>query len=273
MLKSHLIGFLTGSAVLGWLGLACLGLALERLRPVERRQPARAVGLNLGYAVVHSWAIYVLGPLAATASVALVNALGGGFVELPADGWGLLWAIPAYLLAMDLAEYLFHRAQHAWAPLWAMHSLHHSETALNITTTLRHFWIEAAIKTVCVYPCVGLLVKPSPLVLTVYFAAGYWNFVAHMNSRVSFGRLWAVLNSPQYHRIHHAADPGYANRNFAGLFPVFDLLFGTCRRPQRDEYPPVGLAGGEAPSGLFDAVIWPLRHHVRNAAAPRRALR
>lgn len=273
MLKAHVIGFLTGSALASWLALAFLGLALERLRPLERRQPGRAIGLNLGYAVVHSWAVYVLGPVAATLSVALVGALGGGLVALPAEGWGLLWAIPAYLLAMDFAEYLFHRAQHAWPPLWAMHSLHHSETALNVTTTLRHFWIEAALKTVFLYPLVALLLKASPIVLTVYFAAGYWNFVAHMNSRVSFGPFWAVLNSPRYHRIHHAVDAAYMNRNFAGLFPVFDLLFGTCRRPRPDEQPPVGLPEGEMPAGLFEAVIWPLRHRIRIVGSPQRAAR
>src|SRR5579863_1281718 len=86
MLKNHLIGFVTGSSALFWL-LACFaGLAAVLLRPVERRQPSAAVVLNLGYAVVHAWARYGLGPLAAAASVAAVGALGGGLLALPAAG-------------------------------------------------------------------------------------------------------------------------------------------------------------------------------------------
>jgi sterol desaturase/sphingolipid hydroxylase (fatty acid hydroxylase superfamily) len=259
MLTRHLLGFVTGSSAILWLLLCLFGLAVERLRPCQRRQPAGAVAFNLGYIVFHAWAVYGLAPIVGVASVAVVGALGGGFVHLPGHGWGLVWAIPAYLLAMDLAEYLFHRAQHAWPPLWAMHSLHHSETALNVTTTLRHFWLEAAIKGVFVYPCVAIVFKPSAIVTAVWLGAAYWNFVAHMNLRLSFGRLWPVLNSPQYHRIHHAADPAYLNRNFVALFPVFDLVFGTCRRPLPDEYPIVGLPGGEAPANLIEAILWPLR--------------
>jgi sterol desaturase/sphingolipid hydroxylase (fatty acid hydroxylase superfamily) len=259
MLKNHLIGFVTGSSAFFWLLLCFVGLAAERLRPYQRRQPAAAVLLNLGYAVCHAWAVYALGPIVGVLSVAVANRLGGGVVQLPATGWGLIWAIPSYLLAMDFAEYLFHRAQHAWPPLWAMHSLHHSETALNVTTTLRHFWLEAAVKGVFVYPCVGLLFKPSAAVTAVWLGAAYWNFVAHMNWRLSFGKLWPLLNSPQYHRLHHAADPAYLNRNFVALFPVFDLIFGTCRRPRPNEYPAVGLPGGEAPANLIEAMLWPVR--------------
>jgi sterol desaturase/sphingolipid hydroxylase (fatty acid hydroxylase superfamily) len=265
MLKSHLIGFLTGSTAILWLLLCLFGLAVERLRPQERRQPLRAILLNLGYAMFHAWAIYVLGPLAGAVSVMVVGALGGGLIHLPGHGWGVAWAIPAYLLAMDFAEYLFHRAQHAWPPLWAMHSLHHSERVMNVTTTLRHFWLEPAIKMVFVYPWIALLFKPSAAVLAVYIGAAYWNYVAHMNLRLSFGPLWPLLNSPQYHRIHHGCDESYFNRNFVALFPVFDLLFGTYRRPLPGEYPAVGLS--EAPANLLEAIVWPVRRLLPGRAS------
>jgi sterol desaturase/sphingolipid hydroxylase (fatty acid hydroxylase superfamily) len=259
MLTNHFIGFLTGSTVTLWLLLCLFGLAVERLRPQERGQPWRAIRLNLGYVTFHAWAVYMLAPVAGVVSVAAVGALGGGLVHLPGHGWGLVWAIPLYLLAMDFVEYLFHRAQHAWPPLWAMHSLHHSERVINVTTTLRHFWLDAAIKMLFVYPWIALLLKPSPTVLAVYYGAAYWNFVAHMNLRLSFGPFWPLLNSPQYHRIHHGAESAYFNRNFVALFPAFDLLFGTCRRPLPGEYPTVGLPDGEAPANLLEAILWPLR--------------
>ena len=106
------------------------------------------------------------------------------------------------------------------------------------------------------------------MVLVAYAIAGYWNFVVHMNIRASFGRFWPMLNSPQYHRIHHAADLVYANRNFAALFPVFDVIFRTYHRPEKDEYPASGLENGEAPSGLLEAIAWPFRRYLRTRPVP-----
>jgi sterol desaturase/sphingolipid hydroxylase (fatty acid hydroxylase superfamily) len=263
MVSGYFTDFVAGTGVFLWLAIMLAGLAVERLRPVEKGQPRSNIVLNLVYSIVHCWAIFAEKPIAAAAAAIAVGALGGGVIILPGAGWGLFWAIPLYLLAMDLAEYLFHRAQHAWPFLWAMHSLHHSDTALNITTTARHFWIEIAIKVLFVYPFVSLLLRPSPVVLVAYALASYWNFVAHMNIRLSFGRFWPMLNCPQYHRIHHAADLVYANRNFAALFPVYDVIFGTYHRPEKDEYPASGLENGEAPSGLLEVIAWPLRRYLR----------
>jgi len=144
-----------------------------------------------------------------------------------------------------------------------MHSLHHSDTALNVTTTPRHFWVEAVIRLLFVYPFVGLVLRPSPIILLAYGAAGYWNFVVHMNIRLSFGRFWIVLNSPQYHRIHHAESIAYSNRNFSALFPIWDMIFRTYYHPGRQEYPVSGLPGGEAPSTLLEAIAWPVFRYLR----------
>jgi sterol desaturase/sphingolipid hydroxylase (fatty acid hydroxylase superfamily) len=268
MVTEYFTKFVAGSGIFLWLAIMLAGLAVERLHPAENVQPRSDIVLNLAYSIVHLWAIFAEKPIAATAAAIAVGVLGGGVIVLPGAGWSLFWAIPLYLLAMDLAEYLFHRAQHAWPFLWAMHSLHHSDTALNITTTARHYWIETAIKLLFVYPFVSLLLRPSPVVLVVYAIASYWNFVAHMNIRLSFGRLWPMLNSPQYHRIHHAADLVYAHRNFAALFPVYDVIFGTYHRPEKDEYPASGLENGESPSGLLEVIAWPIRRYLRPRRVP-----
>jgi sterol desaturase/sphingolipid hydroxylase (fatty acid hydroxylase superfamily) len=261
MTGRYLAELLMGSSLS--LAILAVGLAIERVRPAERRQPRRNIVLNLSYSIVQSWGAYTLTPLAGAASIIVVNALGAGLIVLPGAGWSLLWAVPLYLLTMDMAEYLFHRAQHAMPFLWAMHSLHHSDRSVNVTTTTRHFWVEASLKSLLVYPFVGLLLRPSPAAIAVYTLAAYWNFVAHMNIRLSFGRFWFLLNGPQYHRIHHAANPVYANHNFVALFPIFDILFGTHFRPRKDEYPSSGLEGGDAARGLLEAVLWPARRYLR----------
>jgi sterol desaturase/sphingolipid hydroxylase (fatty acid hydroxylase superfamily) len=233
---------------------------------IERRRPARPQGLsetrlNLTYMAALRVIYSGLYPLSASLTGLLVNKLGGGFVTLPAAGVGLVLAIPCYVLAMDGAEYLFHRAQHHFPVLWAMHSLHHSDPAVNVSTAPRHFWGEMLLKSLTVYVLVGLIFRANPAVIAVYTALGLYNYVLHMNVRVGFGRWSAWLNSPQFHRLHHSALPEHYDCNFNQFFPIFDVLCGTYRRPRPDEYPPTGLASGERPLTLSSMLFWPWRRH------------
>ena len=104
----------------------------------------------------------------------------------------------------------------------------------------------------------------------IYNLLTLWGYVNHMNVRLSFGRFRTILTSPQYHRIHHAADITIADRNFAAMFPIIDLIFGTYYAPKANEYPPSGLASGEQPSGLLDVALWPFM--VRRTAVALRSI-
>lgn len=199
------------------------------------------------------------GPLLVAIGLAIANAFGGGLINLPDEGWGLLGSAAIFIIAMDFMEYGFHRAQHTLPFLWAMHSLHHSDPAVNVTTTTRAFWAEAAIKAVFVYPLVGILFHVTPAIFTIYGVSKLYDFVNHLNLRVHFGRFWIVLNGPQYHRIHHSSRPEQFNRNFAPFFPVWDWIFGTHHRPMPDEFPVTGLDTHDLPRNFFDALIWPVR--------------
>jgi len=232
--------------------------------PLEKRWPARPGERRDGLQNLKVWAAsftvqaLVLPALGGLTTLA-VNAAGGGVVVLPAEGWGLVVGIAVYLVAMDLGEYLFHRAQHAVPWLWAMHSLHHSDTTYDATTTVRHFWLDPLLKTVTVWLAVGLLFKAAPVLVAAYTLASYYNFFAHANVKVGFGGAWWVWNSPQYHRIHHSASAEHFDRNFASLLPIFDVISGTYWRPRPAEYPQTGLDTGEEPKTFLEAVGWPLR--------------
>src|ERR1700689_535592 len=132
------------------IGLIAFGFATERLRPA-RAQGISCLGLNLAYMVSLRFIYAVLLPLSGAATTLIVNALGGGLITLPASGLGLLLAAPGYALLMDGSEYLFHRAQHRFPVLWAMHSLHHSDPAVNVSTAPRHFWGEMVLKAITIY--------------------------------------------------------------------------------------------------------------------------
>ena len=235
---------------------------------IERRWPARSAkrvdrlqNFKVGAAnlAVQFGVVPALGGITTLA----VNAVGGGIFALPTSGWGLLLGALVYLAAMDLGEYLFHRAQHAIPWMWAMHSLHHSDTACDVTTTLRHFWLDPLLRAVTVWLAVGLLFKATPVIVLVYLAVGYYNFLTHANVRLGFGKLSWLWNSPQYHRIHHSASPEHFDVNFAQFLPIFDVICGTYYWPKQNEYPATGLHTGEEPRNFIEALTWPLHRRAR----------
>jgi sterol desaturase/sphingolipid hydroxylase (fatty acid hydroxylase superfamily) len=275
---------MTASAILGiLLPVGPTLVALLACVALERRYPAPVAGSGRADRLqnLKVWATslvvqLVLSPALGGLTTLAVNAAGGGAFALPASGPGLVLGVVVYLLAMDLGEYLFHRAQHAIPVLWEMHSLHHSDPALDATTTVRHFWLDPALKTVTIWLAVGLLFKAPPAIVLVYMALTFYNFLTHANLRLGFGRASWIWNSPQYHRLHHAAAAQYHDCNYAALLPVFDLLSGAYRRPAPDEFPATGLDDGAEPQSYVEAAAWPLRSFRpwRRAALvgnPRRA--
>jgi sterol desaturase/sphingolipid hydroxylase (fatty acid hydroxylase superfamily) len=244
----------TGYAIIALVVFA-IGLATEQIVAVERQQSDTR--LNVAYAMVCSFVRAGATTLLAGIPVA-IGALGGGLIKLPSGGRAVALSIIVYIVAIDFAEYLFHRAQHAWPVLWALHSLHHSDPAVNVTTTTRHHWIDIFIKSIAVYPVVGLLLTVPYQAILINALVGHYNYFLHFNIKVSFGPLAALLNSPQYHRLHHSNGAQHSNKNFAALFPVFDLLFGTYCRPSANEYPATGIGGRQGPKGMLEAVAWPM---------------
>lgn len=180
-------------------------------------------------------------------------------LKLPSliDGAALpFWmAALAYLVLRDGLEFLFHRAQHRFPWLWAMHSLHHSDPEMSALTTNRHFWGDALIKTLTIYPLAAFVLAPTPLAIGLFNLISLWNFVVHARLPISFGRLSWLLNSPAYHRRHHSSLPEHYNSNYAALLPIFDVLSGTYNRPAG--FPPTGLE--TKPESLGDLLIWPVR--------------
>ncbi|MDB5481329.1 MAG: sterol desaturase [Caulobacteraceae bacterium] len=248
--------FLAGLLAAG--AFIAVGGLIER-RFAATRPTTPTLGFNLLYFAPASLIQALLRPATGALTVLAVNGLGGGFVALPAQGWGLLMGLAAYLVAMDLGEYLFHRAQHSFPWLWAMHSLHHSDEAFNVSTAIRHFWLETFIKTFTIYLVVGLLFKADARIVGLYGVLTSYNYVTHMNVKVGFGRWAWVLNAPQYHRRHHSSRPEDRDCNFAALLPLFDVLTGAYRPPAPGDYPETGLGEEAGPSNVIAALVWPLR--------------
>ncbi|MFL9898098.1 sterol desaturase family protein [Paraburkholderia fungorum] len=264
-LLHHASHWLLGYAIA--LVMMAAGAVLERRWPAELLQSRGVMRFNVVYAALYTALAEAMRPLMAVASVAIVNAFGGGWVVLVSRGWGALASIVVVLVTLDLLEYAFHRLQHAWPVLWKLHSLHHSATEFNVTVTFRHHWFEMLIKGCLLYPVVGVLFKVEPWIVgvtSVVFMFG--NYFAHLNLRVDLGRFAAWVNNPQYHRLHHSNRTEHFDHNFTQLLPLWDHLFGTLWMPAKHEWPATGLDDGAEPRSLRDAFCWPLRSRAGRGA-------
>ena len=138
----------------------------------------------------------------------------------------------AFFIIADLMGYWMHRAHHTFERLWQSHAVHHSSTELNWLSSVRvHPFNEALQNAAIASPLVLLGFQPGTVAAYLPFLTFYAIFV-HANVRWDFGPLRYVIATPAFHRWHHSAEADAMNKNFAGLFPVTDWLFGTLYLPK-----------------------------------------
>jgi len=238
-------------------------LVLERLFPIES-QPLRAKVFNIVFAL-GAFAVISAGGHLMVRTHQLVlqvryDSVGvANFVGQHLDTVELIGRILVYLLVVDFVSYWRHRAMHAWPVLWRIHRLHHSETSMNTTTARRDHWLnEFFYFLVVALPAMvlfGVFDVPS-FVLYAYIA---FPFYTHANIRLGLGPLTRVFTGPQLHRIHHSRLPEHADKNFAAMFPIFDIIFGTYHAPKPGEYAATGLISGETIDRQWQAHLEPFR--------------
>lgn len=147
------------------------------------------------------------------------------------------WAWIACFILDDLAYYVFHRSAHRIRWFWASHVNHHSSQHYNLSTALRQTWTGFfALSFIFRLPLMLMGFHPA----MVFFVGGVnliYQFWIHTEA---VGRLprWfeAVMNTPSHHRVHHATNPRYLDANYAGVFIVWDRMFGSFV-PETDEEP------------------------------------
>ena len=145
-----------------------------------------------------------------------------------------LWLVPLAFVLDDLAYYWFHRTAHRVRWFWAAHVIHHSSQHYNLTTALRQTWTGFFALSFLFRLPLFLIGFPPAL---IFFLAGlnlvyqYW---IHTEAIDRMPRWFeAVMNTPSHHRVHHATNPRYLDRNYAGVFIIWDKMFGTYE-PETD---------------------------------------
>jgi sterol desaturase/sphingolipid hydroxylase (fatty acid hydroxylase superfamily) len=196
-------------------------------------------------------AIY-LGAYAASLVVAmsLINYFGvKPLVTIDLTSWrsvvlALLMTFVPFFLA-DGFYYWFHRLQHATPVLWRFHAAHHAIEDLNATNCYHH-WTEGFLRiSFVVVPVTLLFHLQAPQIAylaLVPFVLSAWGQFVHSSAPMTLGPLEHLFVSPQFHRAHHSLHEGHHHRNFSGVFPIFDIIFGTAYFPKPDEVIDIGLS-------------------------------
>jgi len=142
----------------------------------------------------------------------------------------VLWENPlGWLLALliyDFFYYWLHRGGHRISLLWAAHAVHHQSQYYNLTAALRQTSTGAFFGWIFYLPMAVLGVPPLVfgIVALVDLLYQFWVHTEHVKK---LGWFDSVFCSPSNHRVHHAINEGYLDRNYGGILVVWDQLFGT----------------------------------------------
>lgn len=145
-------------------------------------------------------------------------------LQLVPETW---WALVILFFGVDLGYYWFHRASHRVRLLWAIHVTHHSSELMNFTTALRQPPLEHLIDWLWFVPLAWIGFSPKLILLTYGFNLIYQFFI-HTELVDKFPRwIEYIFNTPSHHRVHHGTNQEYLDMNYAGVFIIWDRLFGT----------------------------------------------
>ena len=240
---------------------------LEAWRPAERWSDRRQVRTDVLYTFLNRLGIVPI------AIYAVLTPLVDGF-DAQLRTWGYippnlenlipllalspLAAFCAYLLVLDLADYWRHRLQHRLRVWWALHSLHHSQRQMTFWNDDRNHLLDELIAGLWFAAVAFLIGVPPGQFVAAVMLTRFVESLSHANVRLDFGRIGSrLLVGPRFHRTHHAVGIGHEGVhhgcNFATLFPLWDIVFGTANFSYRGVETGVAdqLQGRDYGAGFF----------------------
>ena len=145
--------------------------------------------------------------------------------EIPNTRW--MWGL--LLLADDVTFYWYHRLAHQIRFFWAAHVQHHSSEHMNFSVALRQSWGEPFIKFLFYIwlPFIGF----NPVYILIMQAISLvYQFFPHTKLVGKLGPIEWIFNTPSHHRVHHATQVQYLDKNHAGILIIWDRMFGTFQK-------------------------------------------
>lgn len=148
-----------------------------------------------------------------------------------------LWYVIAFF-ALDLTGYLVHRIDHEYNIFWNAHIIHHSSEEYNLACALRQS-VSSFIRlfTIFLLPAAifGVPAEVIGIVAPLHLFAQFWYHTRHINK---MGVLEKIIVTPSHHRVHHAINKEYLDKNYGQIFIFWDKWFGTFQE-ELPNIPPV----------------------------------
>ena len=253
--------------------LALLLMTPRTMRTFRARYPDEVAGAysfvtNLHYLYL-SGVTEIIARTFTTCALALVALRVGLRVEPSLlSGFGPVSDQPRWLIVIEMLvvnDFLFywtHRMAHAVPLLWKLHAVHHSTEHMSFTAAARVHPLESYAVVFHMLPLFALGFPVDALLELGPINIGYAMLI-HSNLQFKPGRWGYLLNSPAYHRWHHARKYRGNGTNYAGYFPIFDVLFGTYDFPEGapDD---IGIDDVSMPKTYLGQLVYPF------VTAPRR---
>jgi sterol desaturase/sphingolipid hydroxylase (fatty acid hydroxylase superfamily) len=193
----------------------------------------------------------------------MVSSLSSGVTNVTKDVLGLSIAIISYewladkiavvhvqntvltyviaFIALDFAGYWVHRIAHEYNFFWNNHIIHHSSEEFNLACALRQS-ISSIVKIFAIFllpaAVLGVPGQVIAIVAPLHLFAQFWYHTQHIGK---MGFLEKIIVTPSHHRVHHAINPEYLDRNYSQIFIWWDKLFGTFQEELADKPPVYGI--------------------------------
>ena len=216
--------FLNHSQRLYFLPFVFLAILLESFlyrKRFNKSYPWLDSATSLGVAVGHQ--------ITGIINLVLIQGLMASFVwqyrwyTMP-DEW---WVYVALFFCLEFCYYWYHRAAHEVYIMWASHSTHHSPNEMTLSAAYRLGWLPfLTFSWIFFLPLV--LIGFSPIaVFTMLSINLMYQFWLHTKLIGKLGFLEGIINTPSAHRVHHASNSAYLNKNYGGILMIYDRIFGT----------------------------------------------
>ncbi len=151
-------------------------------------------------------------------------------LQMPMNAW---WAWVLLVFVDDFAYYWFHRISHESRFFWNFHVVHHSSNQYNLSVAVRQSWFSGIAHWIFYVP-VAFLGFPFWAFVTVHGLNLIYQFWIHTKFIEKMGWFETIFNTPSHHRVHHGVNDQYLDKNYAGIFIIWDKLFGTFVEEQEE---------------------------------------
>ena len=169
-----------------------------------------------------------------------------------------IWlAIIIAFIVQDFSGYWLHRMNHRVNILWNRHIIHHSSEEFNLSCALRQE-ISAIVRFGAIFMIPAALLGISPTIFAVlgpiHLFMQFWYHTRLINK---MGWLEKFLVTPSHHRVHHAINVKYMDKNYGQILIIWDKLFGTFQAELEDEKPVFGII---RPANTWNPIIINYKH-------------